>query len=350
MKLNRSLPLLALVVAVTGCLSPLKKQSAALATATTPVVDQATAAYRAANALYDTSVDYEAVRVFDRQQPVYNPRDIGVLLPEKDIQIRVKVLEAFQLYVQNVVAITNGTDSPALDAASNSVGANLTGLSNDVAPAIETAFGIATTASSTKTATTATTTNSTVTNAVGTNSSVTSATSTVATTTTSALPPPVTPEIRAGIGTAVNALGQFLVQRKIKQELPGIIAKMDPQLKTLCELLESDIDILKDRESRDYDTLIDDETLFIRTSPTLSPEDRRNEIMKLPAIVRRQRQADQQLTALHASIVKLYLTHHALVAVAQGNNPESLKDKLGDLEAAGSNLGTFYSSQASPAK
>jgi hypothetical protein len=342
----RPLALLALAVLATGCLSPLKKQSADLATATTPVVEQASAAYRAANALYDTTVDYQAVRAFDRKQPVYNPREIGVLLPEKDLQIRLKVLQAFQLYVQNVVAITNGTDSPALQAASKSVGNNLTGLSNDLAPTIEASFGIATTTSSTASATAVTTTDATVTTAAGSSSAVTSATTTTATTTTSALPPPVTPAIRAGIATAADALGQFLVQRKIRRELPAIVEKMDPHLRTLCDLLESDIDILQNRERRDYDTLLDDETLFIRTSPTLSAEDRRNEIVKLPAIVRQQRQADQQLTTLRASIEKLYLTHHALATVAQGNNPESLKDKLGELEAAGGNLGTFYTSQA----
>jgi len=47
---------------------------------------------------------------------------------------------------------------------------------------------------------------------------------------------------------------------------------------------------------------------------------------------------------LRAAIVRLALTHHALAADAQGNNPESLKSKLGDLEAAGSELGRFYSS------
>jgi hypothetical protein len=53
-----------------------------------------------------------------------------------------------------------------------------------------------------------------------------------------------------------------------------------------------------------------------------------------------------RFSTLRASIEKLYLTHHALATVAQGNNPESLKDKLGELEAAGGNLGTFYTSQA----
>jgi hypothetical protein len=65
--------------------------------------------------------------------------------------------------------------------------------------------------------------------------------------------------------------------------------------------------------------------------------------MKLPQLARQQRTADDQLTNLQAAIVKLALTHHALAAAAQGNNPESLTQKIGDLETAGESLGKFYS-------
>ena len=66
-------------------------------------------------------------------------------------------------------------------------------------------------------------------------------------------------------------------------------------------------------------------------------------------LARQQKQAAQQLKALRAALVKLELTHHALAAELQGNNPESIKQKLSDLGAAGGNLGKFYSSLASPA-
>jgi hypothetical protein len=66
--------------------------------------------------------------------------------------------------------------------------------------------------------------------------------------------------------------------------------------------------------------------------------------MKLPKIVRQEKASTQQLTQLSTAIAHLELAHHALAAEAQSNNPQSLKTKLGDLEAAGSNLGNFYSS------
>jgi hypothetical protein len=145
------------------------------------------------------------------------------------------------------------------------------------------------------------------------------------------------------MSAGIDALGQYLVSRKVKEELPAVVEKMDPQVKALCELLAQEIDILSSQEKIDYDSVINRETLFIRTT-TLSAEERREEIMKLPALGRQEQAAAQKLAQLKAALLKLELTHHALAADAQGNNPESLKSKMVDLAAAGNNLGKFYSS------
>jgi hypothetical protein len=126
---------------------------------------------------------------------------------------------------------------------------------------------------------------------------------------------------------------------------------MDPHVKALCELLESDINLLKGIEDRDFDYVINHRTLFIREHSSQQPQavqldlaERQRLIMQLPVIYREQQASGQQLTQLSAAVAKLYLTHHALAAVAQGDNPESLKQKLAELEAAGSELGKFYTS------
>lgn len=103
---------LMLVVSATGCLSSLNKHSVALSNAITPVLDQATQAYRDANTLHDQRTDFDAIQQFDQTSPVYNPRNVQPLLSEKDIQVRLAVLAAFQSYAQSLVAITSGTDSP----------------------------------------------------------------------------------------------------------------------------------------------------------------------------------------------------------------------------------------------
>ena len=115
-------------------------------------------------------------------------------------------------------------------------------------------------------------------------------------------------------------------------------------MKALCNLLESDIVILTDQEDRDYNFIINQQTQFVLATKNLDPGQRRDLIMNLPEIVRKEQASSQALKQLNASVARLELTHHALAAAAQGNNPESLKQKLGELEAAGSELGKLYSS------
>jgi hypothetical protein len=319
-----------LTLFTTGCLSPLAKHSAALAAATAPVVDQAAATYQSANSIHFMRTDLEAIKEFDATAPVYNPRIIKPLMPDQEIQARLKLLVAFQAYVQSLVAITRGTDTPELQAAAKSAGENLTNLGNTIAPSIESTFGLASVTAST-TETVITTTDATTTSS--------------ATTTTLTPVNPITPAIQNGISTAVDALGQFLINRKVKKELPPIIKSMDPHVTALCDVLQGDITNLRVIEEYDYNRVINQTTLFIReSSDKLDPGERRELIMKLPAIARMKQTSDQQLNSLSAAIARLELTHHGLAAEAQGNNPESLKQKWAEIEAAGENLGNFYSS------
>jgi len=318
-----------LSLGLTGCVKPLATHSVALANATAPVVDQATAAYQAAEKLHDLRVDYDAVAEFDKAQPVYNPRNIQPLLSPKDIDVRLAVLAAFQCYVRSLVEITGGVESPALQNASKSVGSSLASLGDTFPPSFLGALGVQ-----------PTTTAETITTTTGGTSTTTTSTATSAAISTAQ---------QNGISTAINALGLYLVGHKINTELKPLVIKMDPQVEALCKLLEKDIDILQSQEKLDYNFIINQQTNFIRqnaagTASGLGPQERREQIMKLPEIVRLESLTDAQLAQLRAAIVKLELTHHALAADAQGNNPESLKDKLADLEAAGNDLGKFYSS------
>lgn len=324
--------LLPVLLATNGCYSSISKHSNALSQAIAPVVDQASAAYRDAVTLNDARNDYEAVVAYQNKDSSYNPRNAPVLLSEKDLQTRLAVLAAFQMYSKSLVAISSGTDSKDLDAAATSVGNNLTSIGNDLAPSIENVLGIAATTSTTSTTTT----------------TVSGSTTTTTSSTSSSSPPALSPEVRNGISTAVDALGRFLVYRTVKKELPGEIVKMDPHVQALCKALETDIKALQSIEQRDYDRILDLEKQFIledqQPGSNVDPVEHRAEIMRLPELARQQREANERLESLRSAIANLALTHHALAADAQGNNPESFKDKLNDLATAGSNLGTFYSS------
>lgn len=304
-----------LCLATSGCMQKLQKQATVLSAATAPVVDLAAQSYKDANEIHDLRVDYDAVVNFDKTSPVYNPRTIKPLLSEKDMDARLAVLKALQVYVKQVQAIANGTESKGLDDASASLGSGLAGLGNTFLPP----------GSSSQTAT------------------ITQGGTSVTETTTVAADA-ISPAAQNGIGVAVKALGQFLISRKVNKELPGLVAKMDPSIQTLCNFLSKDVDTLKSQEQNDFNFMINHQTQFLMDNKTMDAGARRELIMKLPEMVRKQRTADEELDALKAAALNLAKTHSDLVKDEQAKTPESFATKLGELADAGENLGKFYSS------
>ena len=311
---------LAVCLLASGCTSSLHKQASAVSTATAPVVDAAEKAYKDANAIHDLRQDYDAAVEFDKETtPPYNPRGLKPLLSEKQIDVRLAMLKALQLYVKNVTALTNGTESKELDQASSSLAGSVAGLGDLFLPP----------GSSSSTETIADTTAGVTTN---TKETVTTPTNAISATEKNAL------------AAGINALGQYLASRKVKKELPGIIIKMDPVIDQMCKAMGSDVDSLKSDEGIDFNYMINQQTLFLRENKQMDVGERRKLIMSLPDIARKHEAADEQLDGLKAGLVKLVMTHHALAAEAQGNNPEGLKAKIGELTAAGEGLGKYYSS------
>jgi hypothetical protein len=329
---NRSLIVLAvaLFLFTSGCMKSLREHSTALAAATAPVIDQARAAYQATNAIHEKRADYDEIPVFEQDHSIDKLKVVHELIDDKDIELRLKVLTAFQLYVKTLVEITNGTESPELDAASKSLGKDLTGLGNTVAPTIENVLGIpATGPTTTVTTTTATTGNTTA--------------STSTSTTTPAAP--ITTADQNLIITGANALGQFLTYRAIEKDLPSLIVKLDPQVISLCKVMISEVDDMSNAEMIDFNYMLGQQKQFVMDPSTaLNEAERRNEVAKMQELVREQHVAELQLAGLRGAILKLALTHHALAEDLAKANPESLKEKLKELIAAGQNLGSFYTS------
>jgi hypothetical protein len=321
-------------ILLSGCSSsPLAKHTTALSIALAPVVDQSAAAYRDAEALHDLRSDYEAIVAFENKDASYNPRTTPELLSQKDLQVRLAVLAALQAYSSSLNEIVKGNDSPELEAASKSAGDSLTSLGNSLAPSIDNVLGIAA-AASTKTDTTVTT--------------VSGSTSTTTSSTTKTAAPLLATGVKNGISTGIDALGQFLVNRTVEKELPDKIVQMDTSVQALCKALADDIQTLRDLDEHDYNRILNLEKQFILEDEVpgknVNPQQHRAEIMKLPEIARQQRAADEILSSLQEAILRLALTHRALAAEAQHDNPETLKQKLSELANAGSGLGKFYSS------
>jgi hypothetical protein len=285
----------------TGCsLTPLAKHTAAFSTAATLVINSSEDAYRGANQLRQDEQVAAAVSDYDKN-PKWSPyTDTKPLLTTEQLNARITVLDGLKAYAASLVQITGSQSSKDLNTAAAGVGSNLKSLSSTVATDLK--------------------------------SSVPNA--------------PVMSAVEAnGVSTAVRALGDYLIARKVKGSLPKVTQDMNPIIKTLCELLDSDIVVLRRQADVDYQTLITDQDQFIRHPATpLDPVEHRNEIGKLISLAAQQKANDDLLAKLQVALHTLELTHQALAAAAQGNDTESIKQKIADLEAAGQSLASFYSS------
>jgi hypothetical protein len=291
---------LVLSFAIEGCLSPLAKHAAAFSSATAVVIDGSEDAYRAANRLRLDEQAAAAVYDYDKK-PTWSPyQDFKPLLTPDQLNARIKVLDGLKAYADTLVDLTSSKPSQDLETAAQAAGTNLQGLNQTVATVFSTAIPNA----------------------------------------------PVMSAAQAnGVSTAVLALGEYLRARTVKTSLPKVTQSMDPSITALCELLNSDIDILRRQADVDYQALIENQNQAIQhEGTTVSPYERRQEIGSLLILAAQQKANDDLLAKLQTALHTLAMTHHALAAAVQGNNPASISQQIADLEAAGKDLNNYYKS------
>ncbi|MDR3774204.1 MAG: hypothetical protein P4L26_12695 [Terracidiphilus sp.] len=241
-----------------------------------------------------------SVYAYDKD-PTWSPyKDLSPLLTPAQLDARIKVLDGLKAYADTLVDLTSGKPSPDLENAAEGVGTNLQGLNQ-----------------------------------------------TVATDLTTAIPnvPVMTTAQSNQVSTAVLALAEYLISRKVKSSLPKVTQDMNPHVQALCELLNSDIVILRRQADVDYQTQIMQLDQSIRHEGTaVSPYEHRLEIRALVELADQQKANDDLLARLQTALHTLAMTHQALAAAVQGNNPESISQKIAGLAAAGHDLNVYYKS------
>jgi hypothetical protein len=290
-------------LALSGCLSPYAKHAQAFSSATNLVVDSSEDAYRGAIKLRRDEQIAAAVFDYDKN-PTWSPyTDPKPLLTPDQLQARIAVLDGLKAYAATLVELTSkpsGEDEAALESAAAGVGTNLMSLNQSVATSFSTAIPNAPMMSTTQ-------------------SNV--------------------------VSTAILGLADYLRARKVKNSLPKVTQDMNPHVQELCKLLDDDIKILRRQADVDYQTLATQLDQSIRHEGNAnSPYERRKEVGTLVQIAEQQKANDELLAKLQNTLRSLALTHQALAAAAQGNNPESIQSKIADLAAAGHDLSTFYKS------
>ncbi len=258
------------------------------------MVDGSEDAYRGAMALRVKEQTVSAVYAYDKN-PSWSPyKDFKPLLTPEQLDARIKVLDGLKAYAASLVELTTGKSSTNATDAATAAGAGLQTLNQSVS----TAFG---------------------------NANI----------------PVMDPNTANGVSTAILALEKYLASRKVKGALPKVTQDMNPTVLALCDALNKDIVVLRRQADVDYQALVEAQDHFIRSS-TLDAIQHRNEVGKLIVIANQQKSNDEMLAELQAALQTLALTHQALAAAAQGNNPETLQQKIADLAAAGADLKNYY--------
>jgi hypothetical protein len=170
--------------------------------------------------------------------------------------------------------------------------------------------------------------------------------------------------------TAVNAIGNWLIEAKLAKDLPSLIEKMDPNIQAICTLLYEDIGSvdtdpahpsrgsgLRQQLWNDYNEIIVSQNQYIlhgqcngANGPIncFSPDARLAEIEKLPALVQQRNAAEQTLLQVQVTIKQLAQAHTELVKAAQSK--QHMTADLEDLIAEAQRLSTYYNSLASNKK
>lgn len=290
-----------LIGASTGCvrsMSELGQHTLAFSSAAIVITNGSEDAYASANTLhYNEQI---ALSVIDYDKSVsWNPENyVKPLLSDEQLEARRQVLEGLKSYAATLGDLTSTRGDTNLNAAAKDVGNNLQQLSSTV----NTSFGTGAGAS-------------------------------------------ISDTEKNGLSTALVALGTYLKQRTVSKQLPAVLQANDKTVTDICDALLSDVKILRRQADKDYGALETAQDKYIRTAqPAFSADQRRSEIAKLPTMVREQGQNDLLLAKLDKSLRSLKLTHHALAAAAQGNNPGSLRQYIAELTAEGQSLASYYQS------
>lgn len=274
-------------------------------------------------ALQTVETDYASANAFRyavNYDGSWDPHKIPTawLTPEA-MQVRLQVLEGLKQYASELSSLTGSNDVDQLNKASTAVGQSLKGLTGT--PLFET-----------------------MTKKIGMEKGV----------------PANFSEIAA---TSVNALGNWLIELKLKKNLPEEIEKMDPNIQNLCSLLVADIGGVDTNRNNPYEGtgirqvvwityndrilsqnqyILHNECTLKKTTDCLSGEARLAEIEKLPALVQEQRAADLTLQQVQKTVKQLAQAHTELVKAVQAK--QDLTADLASLVSEAQRLNSYYQS------
>lgn len=284
------------IIALCGCaLSPLATRTAAFSTVATATVTQTTNAYQLVNQTYIDAQIATLVATYDRTP--FDATKIKDFLPAKDVEVRTKILDGLKQYATLLAEVSGDKPITDLETQTKAAGDSLVKLQQDDFKG----FKIDST------------------------------------------------EKDLAV-TALSAIGAVLIEHERSRALPGILDKANKPIQDICKILEDDIGTvgkagLASELHLDYDTQILDQQRFIReNASSLSVDQRRIEIEKLPALVLAQHKSDEALAATSKSLAALASAHAALAATKTQKDAPAFKLELNELVQDAQTISGMYNS------
>ncbi len=313
--LRTTLPLRTLAVtgaAVFLCLFwsclPSKVQTAipAFAQAVTAMSANTKAAFEVVEQKYEEAQAFTLV-VNYRPGQRFDPSTVKVLLADEDLDARMKLLAGLQQYASQLEALAGGAATSKVEQSNKQLGASLKTLASS-APIKSMAGNARYTA-------------------IEANGSV----------------------------SAVDALGNFLIQEKLRKNLPELIAGMQEPVAAIRDLFKADIGAVDTKGDgrglrfalwATYTQLIQKQQEFLDANfKDLNPEQRAAEIEKLPATVRARRLADQTLAQTETSLDQLVKANVQLLDAVKTKG--AMHSEIDGLRDESLRIGEFYRSLSS---
>ena len=229
-------------LALTGCMSAaMKRPYASISSSATSAATDTKSAYAAAEDAYNGEQTDELVQRYKDRG--YTPGEITAFLSSKDMKSRMEAVDVISQYGSQINSILNPKFTTTTQSKQSTASASK---------------------SSTKTA-------------------------------SSPFPKLTQSEINIA-QQAITYIGEALASVKTRRQLPKAVAKADPSIQILCDLFTKDMDTLRSEIKESYNTRLILENEFIQNNlGKMDAVEQRAEIVKLPALEKQARDADDAL-------------------------------------------------------
>jgi hypothetical protein len=293
-----------LLTAAGGCASPdAAHQIKSFSTATAQTIDNTTQAFNLVENTHFKMEVSEEVLHFDTN-PGFNPGQIQPFMGTNALRIRLDVLNGLKSYAANLSALMGNGSLTNLDLDTTAFGSTLSTLNTNL---VKDAFF---------------------------------------------KNEPVSAEELQIFTTAIEALGNWLIEYKQQEEAKKAIASMQQPVADICRLLQNDLEILRKQMLDDYKQTLQNENTYILNYLTQfnnNPGEKRSEINELAVLTQEINNEAALFSLMESTTAKMAAAHKNMGQVFSKNTTD-ISSLINEFSAESRRISNYYNSLKSTIK